>query len=399
MGQNNVVFFLGAGFSCEADMPAMSEFAKISEHEFNYTSKYAFAHINEKKELDYRYAAPLIYEAGIIYRAFRRYCKVNKLPKEITKLDDLEWLFQQAEELDSEEIDMEFEVIKTTGYCNFSVSKREITIALQFWAWKIFNRLPILSKGKVIHFLREPNWKLYEKFSMILTKQYSINNISVITTNYDLILEYSLWKLPQAPKAYYPLKYRPIPIDNNSEEFIGSSRYGIPFYKIHGSVNYYTKKSDNNSLSVSCDLANKTIGMSKIINEPVTIHYDGLLGIRYKYGSDLVPEIVPPSKKAYESNDKTKKLPKWQEQVICGAKKKLENADKIIFIGYSLPKTDEYLKNMLKINTNPNASIFVINPDSIGEVNANYRQVYKNYQFVRKLFSNSLDDIEAFLSK
>ena len=136
--------------------------------------------------------------------------------------------------------------------------------------------------------------------------------------------------------------------------------------------------------------------MSKIINEPVTIHYDGLLGIRYKYGSDLVPEIVPPSKKVYVDNDKS---PKWQKQVICGAKKKLENADKILFIGYSLPVTDEDMKDWLKKYTNPNASIFVIDKDSTGEVNTNYKQVYKNFQFVHKPFSNSLNDIEAFLSK
>ncbi len=397
MGKKNVVFFLGAGFSCEADMPLMSEFGKSSEDEFEHTREYAFAHISNGC-LKYRYAAPLIYEAGIIYRAFREYCKKNIPPEDINYLDNLEWLFQQADENVPEEIDLQLEVIYTDGYCPFSVSKEELVIALQFWAWKIFNRLPILSKGKVTPFLKEPKWGLYEKFSEILKKQYSINNISVITTNYDLILEYSMWKfLKKALKAYYPFKYKSIPIDDNSEEFISSSSDGIPLYKIHGSVNYYTRKSDEKSISVSCDLAKRNIGMSIIIGEPVTIHYDGLLGIRYKYGSDLVPKIVPPSKKVYVGNDKS---PKWQKQVICGAKKKLEDADKVIFIGYSLPKTDKSMKEWLKSYTNSNADILVINPDSTGEVKANYEKVYgKKIHVVKKKFSNSLGDIVDFLSK
>ena len=279
MGQENVVFFLGAGYSCEADMPAMSEFAEISEKEFIYTKKYAFAQLSYRVDdelnrtifAEYRYAAPLIYEAGIIYRAFRKYCKEYYPPEDINDLDNLEWLFQQAEEHVPKEIDLQFEVIDSPHFRNFSVSQKELVIAMQFWAWKIFNRLPILSEGKVTPLLREPKRELYGKFSEILKKQYSINNISVITTNYDLILEYSLWNFPEAPKAYYPIKsyysfkYEKIPIDDNSEEFVGGYSEGIPLFKIHGSVNYYTRKSDKKKLFVSCDIANRIIGMPKEI--------------------------------------------------------------------------------------------------------------------------------------
>jgi NAD-dependent SIR2 family protein deacetylase len=367
--KKNIVFFLGAGFSCEADMPTMREFANYSDTEFMNITKHAFSRGNS-----FRLSAPLFYESGLYYRAFRRECEKKKRNRVYAK--NIEWLFKQIESKKSDTIfRLLVEVIDHEGYAPINISKEELITHIKFWTWKIYNRLPLLNNNK---FQRPYNAQLYSEFCSLIQNLYTDdNNLSIITTNYDLILEYCLWRNSAnsennglvLPKACYPLKYEKINLQGNNDDFFSSEKNGIPVYKLHGSVNYYMRRNCEDILYISCDRAVHNVALTQLIGQPVAIHLDGLIGIRNEHGSDLIPEIIPPLPKKDYINSKKQWLKKTMKDVC----KVLNEAEKIVFIGYSFPPTDKELAKIIKENINNYAEIILIDPNK--KVRERYKKI------------------------
>lgn len=381
---NNIVFFLGAGFSYEADMPIMSEFADYSDTEFINITKHAFS-----RENSFRLSAPLFYKSGLYYRAFRRTCEIEG---EKVNTKNIEWLFQKVELIENNSIlELMVEFIDQGGYAPIRISKEELIIHMKFWTWKIYNRLPLLNDNK---FQRPYNAQLYSEFCSVVQNLYTgNNNLSIITTNYDLILEYCLWQNSAKsennglvlPKACYPLEYEKINLKGNIDDFFSSEENGIPVYKLPGSVNYYMRRNGGDILYISCDRALRNAAFTQLINQPVAIHLDALTAIHNEHGSDLVPEIIPPlPQKGYTNSKK-----QWLKKTIKDVRRVLNEAEKIIFIGYSLPETDEELAKIIKRNINKYAQILLIDPNE--QVRERYKKLLgRRVDYLGLEFSNAI---------
>jgi hypothetical protein len=208
--------------------------------------------------------------------------------------------------------------------------------------------------------IEEDGIRIYRNFWMSLFKNYKETGKfpTIITFNYDLVLERSLFqvlnstyynsydnKVPFSkfsikyhykflPMKTYQVKYTSFAMSDfknkqgvvllNAEEN-NDNALDINILKLHGSVNFPNKKSDISSFNIAKPTLNPLI-MPPIFN---------------KMQNSSINEI-------------------WKV-----ALDKLRNAINICIIGYSMPQTDIYMNYFLKSALGPNINlnkIFVFNP-------------------------------------
>lgn len=171
----------------------------------------------------------------------------------------------------------------------------------------------------------------------------SMDNPSLITFNWDLLLDNALIRHPSG--GTYQLDYGvDFEVIEGRKKTAPCNRKGqIPLYKLHGSLNW-----------IKCSCGRKYFKFQ----EKVGIDYVGKVRENFvcpykkrKEKHDLSPMLVPPTflKLSDASFDEIKKIWLW-------AKKDLIKAEKIIIIGYSLPDNDIpfklYFRNALVENLN-----------------------------------------------
>lgn len=176
---------------------------------------------------------------------------------------------------------------------------------------------------------------------------------TIITFNYDLVLERSLWRILNGPilkKTEVPFssinvryfhkyhdqnlfnvkfaEYDTVKDDNKYgiclESGEGENPLPIEILKLHGSLNFPTSKSDDLSLVKPQD-------------EPL-----------------ILPPIINKMSAAEEINE-----------VWIQAMDRLRNAKNVIIVGYSLPQTDIYMQYFIKTALGPNKNlnrIYVFDP-------------------------------------
>ncbi len=347
MGERKIAIFLGAGFSSEADLPVMSNFGRYSRDQLGtMTRKHGYG------SGDPRDAAPLLIKNGKLYEEFCGFLQTyNKLNLTSFSADNMEDIFTLAEMMSV----CGFENVQLN---NYRKPLNEILEAIKLWLWKIYQRIPLHNPQRYkidIH--------PYNIFIEILEK-FGLSNISLITTNYDMSLEYIF--LQKGIQVNYPI----------SEEHFGfydlcpqSSRVAvcapskpvkeIPFLcKLHGSVNYFIKESktpqnivnrkpgdkkldDTNNLKIVADVANSSIRKSTIPNNaPSIMAVDAIYVLREVEG--FIPAIIPPT------YAKLRDYP-WIRDIWRQAADSLIAADKWIFIGYSFPSSDGFMKSLISL--------------------------------------------------
>ncbi len=186
--------------------------------------------------------------------------------------------------------------------------------------------------------------ELYKKFWRSILSIYNYHKIipSILTFNYDLVLERSLMQL-LTTKEFNTFNRFPVKGINinyyfdhfNTESYkidyvtFGINESGIipiktedndnfldiDILKLHGSVNFPNKKVKNKDIL--------TIAENPVILPPVF----------NKMNNKAINNI-------------------WKEAIV-----KLRNAVNIIFIGYSLPQTDVYMQYFIKSSIGPNKNI------------------------------------------
>lgn len=114
--------------------------------------------------------------------------------------------------------------------------------------------------------------------------------------------------------------------------------------KLHGSVNYFQNHSliDRGTLYIANDLGNeKPIWASSgFNNRPAVFAVDAIWNIQKKYGTTYFPAIIPPTySKLTQQN--------WVKQIWNNAFKALCNSKKIVFIGYSMPMSDGFMRALI----------------------------------------------------
>ncbi|OAI25702.1 MULTISPECIES: hypothetical protein [Methylomonas] len=204
------------------------------------------------------------------------------------------------------------------------------------------------------------------KFANYLTKKSSIRTgenykredpVSVISTNWDILLDNSIYQLLQSNNTYDGVVDYCCYISSKDEsdttimpglEKLGKGGFNVKLLKLHGSLNWfqcprcarlYTRFSrkeamDNFVRSSSCRHCDKNFP------EEVGNH-------------KLSPNLIMPTYLKDLSNPQYRII--WQNAGI-----EISEADEIVFIGYSLPYADFEMRQLLSRMTRKNAKIHVV---------------------------------------
>jgi hypothetical protein len=339
--ERDIVLVLGAGFSADAELPIMTRFAEASKKEF--------ASLTSGSNQD-RYVTGTLLEAGRVYNAFVRYCQHSGHSSINT--GNLESVFCAAESLHEANVG----TIEIDGQ---PYSMRYILDQIQVWLWKIYNQCPPLSGHSGIDarpYTREP---AYDGLAQAVVVNGLANRLTVITTNYDLIFEY--FAIDNGLHVAYPFRSRDVEwlrifdeasrcsirsLDNVDEAAVVT--------KLHGSVNFFVGLRDQpNRLAIFGQnaIAGEQIGKSIIPANPSgknrgarmgVFAVDALWSLQAKFGGGLVPAIIPPTYAKLQGYE-------WLRQLWHAAYEGLRDARLIIFIGYSMPPSDGFIRSLIQV--------------------------------------------------
>ena len=324
----DIVIFIGAGFSHGAHLPLMSEFGHKAKKDRDGLTEHASAPMSSRR---FRYAAPMLLDAARTFERFQKFL-MGTVTLMNSDVNDLETVFCIAEALSESDQ-------RTINIDGQPYSLDQVISDIQMWLWKVYQQLPILNSSK------HEDSKQYALFFELLKENNIVQRTTVLSTNYDLVYEYFSWKhgLPCA----YPISWdKQFVAGHGSEPYIyqGDSRHEKTILcKLHGSVNYFENHNVNDEkLYVACDLGNEIpIGNSGVWRgKPALFAVDAIWNIRKKYGNGFTPAIIPPS------YAKLGRRP-WLRAIWNAALEALKNAKAIIFIGYSFPYSDGFMRALL----------------------------------------------------
>ena len=362
-----IVLFLGAGFSSSAELPLMKEFGEQAKIENSYLLKHAQA---DRNSPEYRYAAPMLVDSAFVFKNFQEICRRSNTLSD-DEIKNLETIFCIAE------------ILKESGQKIISIDGHPYSIdtvikEIQLWLWKIYQQYPFINIKKKVARENEP---IYNQFFKIIGEPNIIDNITVITTNYDLIFEFKAFT--KGMLCSYCIKNsRGINAGHGFKEYVAleysHDKKGPIICKLHGSVNFFQDHSihDRGYLYISSDLGNnKPIGRSPAFNErPAIFAVDAIWNVQKKYGETFFPSIIPPTySKLYHHN--------WLVEIWNNAFVALKNAKKIIFIGYSFPESDGFMRALIHaamaLRCNEKLpDVYVI--DSCKKTHERYKKIFKS---------------------
>jgi hypothetical protein len=377
--ERDIVFFLGAGFSADAGLPTMEHFGEASERELAAMLRHD------------RYAKTLLHTAGTHFEAFREHCTQYLLKTaradgaSAQKIGNMETLFCIAEILREAQIDPELVLCRSQP--KQLIGAHGLIQQIQLWLWNIYRSLPPWSR----ELMRKRPGKIhpepYEAFMSCITEQDWRGRISVVTTNYDLLVEHYLWATADQLEwcAKYPLvlgtdcKDLPAGACANPRRYLKwEDHEAIPVCKLHGSVNYFDLgRTGDNPVGVCDDLAHEgqfigkssipvyerghqsAVKLEKRDDRPAILAVDAIWALRERYGNSLVPAIIPPTYAKLQGHP-------WLRKIWKAAFRAIQNARLIVFIGYSMPPSDGFMRAMfqaaLAAAPGDPPEIYVINP-------------------------------------
>jgi NAD-dependent SIR2 family protein deacetylase len=259
---------------------------------------------------------------------------------------------------------------------------------------------------KLIHYViskkSKPSKHIYDKFWSIVKD--SPRNISVITLNYDTLLDdgFSLYPeygfidycLPLMNYDHFEEHHLALEGFNwwiNPREPIanwGGNPKPIKLIKIHGSLNWKYCKTCNQVFLTPW-------------NTEIDLNTMGFL--RYEYATCANPEtksfkftcpldstnfetlIVPPSHIKQLTHPVI-------NNVMNEAAREIRVAKKIVFIGYSFPEADIHIKALLKRNLCNDTELYVINTNLHDELRSSYKAFGNKTYFIKKSFEDFLSE-------
>jgi len=316
MAYDKSVFILGAGASVPAGAPVLNDFLKKARElldnpnsELDNADREAFKHVFEWR--------------GRMYPALRF------LKLDLENMENLFCLVDMSYQLGFEKKKKEKNIINDL----IRLVGRTLDLTIKF---KEIYKIDNLTDKTYLDFIN-----LLENRNQLKSDAKKIELDSIITLNYDIVCDQVFW-IQDIPFTYdYPV------VDQDD------SKYKL--LKLHGSINWrvcsnqkckYIDPSRYFPRSPYTDLYTLDIA-KRIYDNPCE-----------KCKKPLIPFIVPPTwnKIAYS---------KGLKSIWKSASKEIEQATRIIIIGYSLPETDSYFKYLLAISLSKNESlqeIILINP-------------------------------------
>jgi NAD-dependent SIR2 family protein deacetylase len=204
--------------------------------------------------------------------------------------------------------------------------------------------------------------ELFYKFIQPINREKTTNKVSIITTNYDMLIDWEFSNLAAANKIDYGISYRDV---DNSKIIFRDPKPRFHYYKLHGSLNW-----------LRCDLCGHYY-----INPDGTI-----VGLAFTDKADdfntcvcsntlrLKSVLVAPSivRDIRDAN----LLQIWKASMEA-----IRTADQLIFIGYSLPGEDLAIKSVIMRGLNGRNKKQALKVDVVqhgSTAQANYLNLFGN---------------------
>ncbi len=396
--KRDIVFFLGAGFSALAGLPTMSSFGEESKEDYDRIINRHFPSQSNPTQFSPRRAMVMIKEAADVYYAFQKKCSESKILFE-KDTNNLETIFCIAECM--------YEA-KLKGN-EFHLDDIENTIdKMKLWIWKTYQQLTIV----VDHYVNDNNEKIEIYDNFFGGVENIADRLTVITTNYDFVYEYFSYK--NGMPCNYPVENRNAefvtikntdpndndkPIDGVYKVYANINGTGVTVCKLHGSVNYFQRKNQEEKVVINNNISHRGfIGKSPTTNDrPAVLALDAIWEIN-KDEEKYIPAIIPPTYAKLTGQA-------WLRDIWHEALNALSKARLIIFIGYSIPESDGFMRalfhaSMVLRGANKPPNIYVIDPEI--EVHLKYHKLFDSmYKNIGKRSFNceTIDKIRKILSR
>ncbi len=367
--KKDIVVFLGAGFTHDLELPIMSNFNSASDREYDGIT----ADVNKNKK-----ATPRLKKAGKIFQKFQKY-SLNVSEFMNIDINNMEDVFCLAD------------IIEGTSISSNPISEvdnlriNEIITDIRLWLWKIFQQCPPINNKRLT---AQNNVYKYKKFFQFLIDEHKKNtNISIITTNYDLMPEFFINELKG--KCTYNIQHRCKEwkvLKDSTRKFVGVDDNGsIPIYKLHGSVNYFFNGNGNKDIvNIVIDKLNAKARVGNSIgpktekifaNRPSLFPMDAIFELKKSNSGQIpTPAIIPPMYSKIESM-------KWLKSIWNNSLTAIRNAKIIVFIGYSFPQSDGFMKSFFQsalIGRKNQKPPIIINLDKNKDIKGTYCKIFNN---------------------
>lgn len=380
LGNRDIVFFLGAGFSADSEYPLIRNFGSYCNEEYSKLRPHAVPGLN------FRNIGPMLVESFGVFKSFQEFCRQSAIMNN-DEVNNMESIFGIAEVLRESGVTF-VELDKSKFHIDELISHIQLTL------WKIYQKGPLLTQ-RLNENMRIIKKHIYKPFFDALADH--LARLTFITTNYDLIIESMMFHSQY--RCMYPIRnngrensiiaghrteetddYRYVAYPLKTKNSAGEIRYlshGEPLLcKLHGSINFFynSKEGDRDKVLIADDLGNKrAIGKSGVWDgQPSILALDALWNLQNKYGKSLTPAIIPPTYSKLTGQE-------WLKDIWNTAFYALSNAKKVIFVGYSFPETDGFMRAMMQgamamKNTSQLPEIHVI--DSSAETIGRYGKLF-----------------------
>jgi hypothetical protein len=424
----DIVVFLGAGFSCDAGLPTMASFGDWSNSA--YEKLY-------RENKDRKHAANLLIGSGRVFRSFQRHCarahagNSELSGKNARPENNMETLFCMAEAMREAEVSPSFGLLpEQPGLADEpgppqQRDSSDLLSQIRWWLWNVYKSLPPLDShrapclgGREI---------AYEQFVHWLNQNSVRGRTTVLTTNYDIVFEYYAWALRDEQGGNHPCAY---PLTNHwhymelqaGEEVPAPPAGGCGFIdnwehspdtlvlsKLHGSINFFELPSGGEAqfgICTDCVESGKSVGRSRVPayrgpkgsrantdERPAILALDGIWVLQQRYGNSLVPAIVPPTYAKFQAKPWLRRI--WNNGFVA-----IQNARSLVFIGYSMPETDGFMRAMIQaaLASRPSGvrglKVYVVNPAG----GAGLARLRESYTSVFPMLGGSMWQ-ERFLNK
>ena len=322
----DIVLFLGAGFSHDAALPIMSRFGGASDLELKALKERHGSGSRSPRE-----AAQILIEAGETFAAFQRYCAhANILDDD--QLNNLETIFCIAE------------VMAEAGPHVLTLNGRQMSVPelsrhIQLWLWKIYQACPPLDHTRSLG-----NGAVYDKLFTILKNLGIGSKLTVLSTNYDLVFE--RWAMTHWTPCAYPLRrVIRVQVGDGGNNYLDdpSNREAPLVCKLHGSINYFYHPARVDRLLLVDDAGSTTpIRGSGLVptDRPTLFAVDSISELQKDHGKDITPAIIPPTYAKLTGYPWLREI--WHQafEALCAARA-------IVFIGYSMPASDGFMRALI----------------------------------------------------
>ena len=318
--QQNVVFFIGAGFSAPFGLPVMANFINMARDLY-------FSDINKYTEIG------TTLELIEKYSYVKSYMNVNLHNiEDLLSISYMESLIKKNTTL-MKHIN---EFIKTVISAYTEDTKNGV-----LWFSHIVANLSFKNGSRYIPGTNNVNQNIFEQIPN--GKLSDNSNYGIISLNYDLLIENALNKLADTKGEFYNICNEENIIKGYYKTIKDKSGIGVPMAKLHGSIDNY---------------------------------------------------IVPPT---WNKNINNHIQADWKLAIDL-----LSDATHIVFLGYSLPPTDNYIKYLLASSLNNNKrlkKISIITMDTDGETQNRYKTLFTlNPSFHNTDINNFFNLLNKFIN-